>query len=211
MSDSICVLGDPEIQAERTVHLCIDVQNIFAWDTEWKVTWLERSLPNICRVAEAYADRTIFTRFIPVEEPGAGQGMWRQYYLRWPQMTRRNLAPECLEIVPELAALAPRAEIIDKPVYGPWLCTDLHRRLQDRRINTLIVTGLETEVCILATISGAVDLGYHVIVIRDAVCSSEDATHDNILHVYRQRYHAQIDIMTTDDLLRQPSARPVLS
>lgn len=201
MTDNLLTLGAPEIFAARSAHLCVDVQNIFGWDTEWKVIWLARTLPNICRVAEAYADRTIFTRFIPVEQPGEGQGTWKTYYLRWPQMTRQNLMPGCLDIIPELAALAPHAEIINKPVYGPWLCTDLHQRLQDKHIDTLIITGLETEICILATVSGAVDLGYRVILISDAVCSSEDSTHDNILKVYRQRYHAQIEIMTTEDLL----------
>ena len=203
MGDSQFTLESPEILATRAAHLCVDVQNLFAENTEWKVRWLARTLPNICRITSAYSKETIFTRFIPAAHPGEGQGAWKPYYMRWAHMTRQNLHPELLDIVPELAALAPQAEIIDKPAYGPWLCTGLHYLLKERRVDTLIITGLETEICILATVSGAVDLGYRIILIRDAVCSSADETHDNILKVYRQRYNMQIEIIETEEFLRR--------
>ena len=37
-----------------------------------------------------------------------------------------------------------------------------------------IVSGSETDVCVLATVLDAVDMGYRVIIARDAVCSSSD-------------------------------------
>jgi isochorismate hydrolase len=46
--------------------------------------------------------------------------------------------------------------------------------LQKREADALIVSGSETDVCVLATVLDAVDLGYRVIVLRDAVCSSSD-------------------------------------
>ena len=51
----------------------------------------------------------------------------------------------------------------------------------------MIVTGSETDVCVLATVLGAVDLGYRVIVVRDAVCSSSDEGHDALMTLYHQR------------------------
>jgi nicotinamidase-related amidase len=45
----------------------------------------------------------------------------------------------------------------------------------------LIVTGSETDVCVLSTVMSAVDLGYRVILVRDAVCSSSDAGHEALL------------------------------
>ncbi len=185
----------------NAVHLCVDAQTMFLEGTEWKVKWFPRTLPNICNITKAHPTETIFTRFIPVEKPGDGHGMWRPYYQRWAHMTRQNLDPHFINIIPELAALAPSAEIIDKEVYGPWLCTHLHERLTEKGADTLIITGLETEVCVLATISGAVDLGYRVIVVDDAVCSSTDFSHDSILNVYRQRYSMQIDIVKTSEIL----------
>ena len=35
------------------VHLCIDMQTLFAERTDWHVPWLERVLPAVVRLAEA--------------------------------------------------------------------------------------------------------------------------------------------------------------
>jgi nicotinamidase-related amidase len=67
------------------VHLCVDMQRMFAEATEWKMPWLERVLPNIIAITSAHAERTVFTRFIPARKPGQGVGMWRHYYERWRQ------------------------------------------------------------------------------------------------------------------------------
>jgi nicotinamidase-related amidase len=56
------------------------------------------------------------------------------------------------------------------------------------------VSGSETDVCVLAKVLGAVDLGYRVIVVRDAVCSSSDEGHDALMTLYRQRYIEQIEV-----------------
>lgn len=55
-------------------------------------------------------------------------------------------------------------------------------------LSGLIISGSETYVCVAATVLGAVDLGYRVILARDAVCSSSDAGHDALLKVYHQRF-----------------------
>jgi nicotinamidase-related amidase len=70
----------------------------------------------------------------------------------------------------------------------------LLEHLQSRDADGLIVTGSETDVCVLATVLGAVDLGYRVIVVRDAVCSSSDDGHDALMTLYHQRYTQQIEI-----------------
>ena len=150
----------------------------------------------------AHPSETVFTRFIPAPRPGYGHGVWRKYYERWANMTLENLSPEMLDLVPELAEFVPPVEIVDKHVYGPWLETDLHCRLQARNIDTLVITGGETDVCVLATVSGAVDLGYRVIVVKDALCSSTDKTHDAILDVFHHRYGIQIEPANTATVLQ---------
>ena len=46
----------------RAVHLCTDMQTLFAERTDWHVPWLERVLPAVMRLAEARRGRTVFTR-----------------------------------------------------------------------------------------------------------------------------------------------------
>ncbi len=51
----------------------------------------------------------------------------------------------------------------------------------------------------LATVLGAVDLGYRVIVVRDAICSSSDEGHDALLKVYHRRYSEQIETASAEE------------
>jgi hypothetical protein len=59
--------------------------------------------------------------------------------------------------------------------------TQLIEHLRQREADALIVSGSETDVCVLATVLDAVDIGYRVIVVRDAVCSSSDEGHDMLV------------------------------
>jgi len=77
--------------------------------------------------------------------------------------------------MPPLAALCPPATVMDKTRYSALAEPELIEHLRQREADALIVSGSETDVCVLATVLDAVDLGYRVIVVRDAVCSSADA------------------------------------
>jgi nicotinamidase-related amidase len=46
---------------------------------------------------------------------------------------------------------------------------------------------------VLATVLDAVDIGYRVIVVRDAVCSSSDEGHEMLMRLYHTRYTEQIE------------------
>jgi nicotinamidase-related amidase len=120
--------------------------------------------------------------------------MWQRYYTRWKAATREQLDPALLELLPPLADLCPPANVIAKTRYSAFVEPQLLEHLQSRDADGLIVTGSETDVCVLATVLGAVDLGYRVIVVRDAVCSSSDDGHDALMTLYHQRYTQQIEI-----------------
>lgn len=186
---------------ENCIHLCIDMQNVFLRETPWHMPWMRRILPCVVALSEKHPDRNVFTRFLPAAEPGEGHGMWKSYYLRWAEMTLKETGTDIYQLVPELDALARYGLICDKKIYAPWMSTDLHARLRERNINTLIVSGGETDVCVLATVLGAVDMGYRVIIATDALCSSSDATHDAILKIFHERYNVHIATATTEDIL----------
>jgi nicotinamidase-related amidase len=184
-----------------TVHLSVDMQRMFAEDTPWHTPWMQRVLPAVQRLAEAHPAETVFTRFVPARRPGEGKGQWRRYYERWENMTLERLPPGLVDLVEPLARLVPPATIFDKPVYSAWWDGRLHRWLQQRGVDTLVVTGAETDVCVLATVLGAVDLGYRVVVPTDAVCSSSDRTHDALMALYEERFSAQIETSSAEDIL----------
>ena len=71
--------------------------------------------------------------------------------------------------------------------------TRLIEHLRQREADALIVSGSETDVCVLATVLDAVDIGYRVIVVCDAIYSSSDEGHDMLMRLYHTRYTEQIE------------------
>jgi hypothetical protein len=63
------------------------------------------------------------------------------------------------------------------------------------------ITGSETDVCVLGTVLGAVDVGYRVIIVRDAICSSSDQGHDALMEVYHSRFSEQIETANAHEIL----------
>ncbi len=74
------------------------------------------------------------------------------------------------DIVPALYP-QPGEPVVDKPGKGAFYATDLHAILQHRGIETLIVCGVTTEVCVHTTVREANDRGYRCIVPGDC-CGS---------------------------------------
>jgi Amidases related to nicotinamidase len=128
-------------------------------------------------------------------------GGWRRYYERWRETTRENIDIEMLELLPPLKRLAPPATVIDKTRYSAFAEPRLLALLRRRGTDTLIITGSETDVCVLATVLDAVDIGFRLIVVRDAICSSSDEGHDALLDLYHRRYSEQIETADAETIL----------
>lgn len=176
------------------MHLCLDMQRLFGPDGPWATPWVEKVLPNIVALARLSGARTIFTRFVPPESSDLAEGMWRAYYAKWRSITREEIDVALLDLLPELASFVPPASTFDKRVYSAFSDGRLHGWLIRKGVNTLVISGAETDVCVLATVLSAVDLGYRVIVARDALCSSADESHDALLSLYAKRFDVQIEL-----------------
>lgn len=176
------------------VHLCVDMQRLFGPGTDWTLPWMPKVMPEVVRLCEVAPERTIFTRFIPARRPGEGHGIWRRYYQKWASMTLEAVGSEMVELMPDLARFAPPAQTIDKPIYSPWLNSDLHSRLKARGCNALVISGGETDMCVLAAVLGAADLGYRTVLVRDAVCSASDEAHDAMLELFENRYRQHVEL-----------------
>lgn len=84
---------------------------------------------------------------------------------------------------PHCMAGSEGANIIDQllPLYGPVFkkCTysslwntGLHEFLSNKNIDTLIIVGVQTHICILSTVLNALFYGYKVYVVEDCVTST---------------------------------------
>jgi nicotinamidase-related amidase len=186
---------------QSTAHLAIDMQRLFAEPGPWCVPWLPRVLPNVVEIASRHPERTVLTRFMPPAEPEQMPGAWRDYYRHWRAMTRTELDPRLLELVEPLQRLAPPARICDKAVYSAFGHRGLAEWLRQRGTDTLVVTGGETDVCVLATVMGAIDRGFRVVLPTDALCSASDGTHDAMLLLFRERFSQQVAAVSTEQVL----------
>jgi len=96
-------------------------------------------------------------------------GMWRRYCTRWRVATRERLDLQRLELMPPAAGGALPA---GKTRYSAFAEPRPIEQLRQRETDALIVSGSETDVCVLERVLDAVDIGYRVIVVRDAVCTT---------------------------------------
>ena len=74
------------------------------------------------------------------------------------------------QIIDQLAPL-PHELVIDKTASSPFNGTGIDQLLRNIGIETLIVTGMATDMCVENTSRDAADRGYNVIVVQDAVAT----------------------------------------
>lgn len=185
----------------EAVHLCVDMQRLFGPGSPWAAPWVQRILPPLVRLVEYSPARTIFTRFIPARSPEDARGRWTRFYRKWEAVTLDRLNPDLLELLPPLEKFAPPAEKFDRITYSAFADGRLHNWLRGRDVTTLIVSGAETDVCVLATVLAAVDLGYRTIIVGNALASSADETHDALITLYDRRFDIQIELTEVEELL----------
>lgn len=118
----------------------------------WAVPWAQKVLPMIEELATLHAGQTLFTRFIPARRPGEAPGTWARYYTRWASVTLENVDSQLVALC-LYWTVSPPARILDKHVWA------LDAWLNGSGIGTLVIAGGETDVCVIATVLGAIDRG----------------------------------------------------
>src|SRR5215475_4712451 len=177
-----------------TVHVVVDMQRLFGDATAWHVPSLATVVAPISVLARRHAAQTIFTRFITPQSADDAAGSWRRYYRRWPTVLRDNMDATLLDLVEPLATLVPPAEVCDKATFSAFDSAPFLASLDRRQATTLVITGAETDVCVLATAFDAVDRGLRVIVVADAVTSLSPAGHRATLDAIFARLDQQVEI-----------------
>ena len=82
------------------------------------------------------------------------------------------------EIVPEVRAAAPATEPLDKVSFGSFGDEAFLRRVKGLAgRDQLVVTGIECHICVAQTVLGALDQGYQVHLVSDAVGSRAEENH----------------------------------
>ena len=111
--------------------------------------------------------------------------------------------PYMLSIVPEIQQAAAGCQVVNKTTAGAWASPqyrDALRSMPD--VNTVIVAGVETDYCVLATVLSLIDKGYAVILATDTMCSSQpNSAHAALDYTFRRRSE-QIRYFTVAELVQ---------
>jgi ureidoacrylate peracid hydrolase len=98
---------------------------------------------------------------------------------------RGTTAPFCHAGTPGAAFFelspGPGEPVIDKHCFSAFIGTGLEQRLRSAGVRTIILSGVQTNVCIDSTMRDAASLGFHVVVAADCVASHTPALHDATL------------------------------
>lgn len=81
-------------------------------------------------------------------------------------------------LIPEMAALGDGDEVCDNQRLSGMAASDLPDRLRTRGVDTLLVTGVATNLTVEQTARGATDLGFTVHVVADCVAAADPAVHE---------------------------------
>lgn len=186
---------------ERAHLVCIDMQRLFLEPGEWYCPDGLTILPAVKRLCALAPDRCLFTRFITARSPETARGQWQRYYRRWESVTREKVGEAAMELHDALIPLADPKLTFDKTVHDAFGSTGFAEAIEARAPSALVLFGIETDVCVLATALTAIDLGIRVVLPRDAMASSVPASHEACLaHVF-PRFDEQIEIVESDDVM----------
>ena len=185
----------------RAFHLCVDMQRLFLEPGPWYAEAGAGILPAIRRLLDHAPENALFTRFITAERAEAAVGSWRRYYRHWHAVTRDELGDAALGLHPDLAPYAAGSRVFDKTTHDAFDDGAFARHMDSLKPSALVLSGVETDVCVLATAMSAVDLGYRTVIAVDAVTSSVAESHRACLdHVY-PRYDQQIELACVDEII----------
>ena len=115
--------------------------------------------------------------------------------------------PHALKGSPEtkiIKELEPKTEfeyVLEKRWYSGFRDTGLDTLLRDLEVETLIVTGIHTHICVLHTVADAVYNRYNVIVVKDAVAAFSKEDHEYALKYMEKVYG--VKLLTTDEILKE--------
>lgn len=110
------------------------------------------------------------------------------------------------EVVDDLKP-RPTDIVLPKRRFSAFFKTDLDQTLRALDVDTIMVTGITTEVCVLMTVMDGLSHDFSVILVEDCSASRSKEFHQDCLNLYRDfSLYPLLRIMTLDEILREVSS-----
>ena len=106
------------------------------------------------------------------------------------------------EVVDDLKP-EPTDMVLPKRRFSAFFKTDLDQTLRTFGVDTIVVTGITTEVCVLTTAMDGLCHDFSVIVLEDGCASRNQEIHQGCLNLYREfALYPLLRIMTVNEFLK---------
>jgi len=171
--------------------VAIDLQHVFAAaDSPWASPAFETAAAGVARLAPAFGDRTVFTRYVAPERP---QGAWNQYFQVWPFA----LVPHDDPLYDLDERFRDAARIETRETFGKW-DAELHAAIGEA--SEIVLAGVSTDCCVLSTALAAADAGIRVRLVVDACAAPTAADHERAI-LTMEMYAPLIELTSVDAVL----------
>jgi nicotinamidase-related amidase len=181
----------------RPALLIVDFSNVFTCGSASFAGGVFASeIAQTCRLLATARERRVpvFYTTIAYADPQRDPGLWG-VKIPWLATCLRDSPGVAID--PALGA-RPDEPVIVKKFASSFFDTDLHARLQAAHVDTIVLTGCTTSVCVRATAIDAMQYGYRTLIAAEAVGDLDPALHAVHLRDLDTRY---ADVMPVDSLL----------
>jgi len=81
----------------------------------------------------------------------------------------------------------PEEPVLTKHKVSSFVQTSLLENLQNKKIDTVVLVGMQTNVCVQGTTTDALKHGFDVIVLKEATAAVDEATHSSTLKTLAEK------------------------
>jgi len=186
-----------ELDPKKTGLLVIDMQGLFLDPESRAYLPLSKVIVNpVLRLVEIFRDadqEPFFTRHAlecPEKEGGLMAQWWRSVCL---EGTPESTVASCFRSEP--------ARTFRKTRYNAFTNPALEASLHKAGVDTLVLCGVATHLCVESTARTAFDIGFRVIVVEDATISRQIELHEGSLRAMRDGFAAVAPLKIVEERL----------
>lgn len=184
--------------------LVIDMQNAYAENGPWTCPHMDRAADRIrTLIGSGKFGQIIFTRFDAPQDP---VGTWKDYNT----INRETNEDSYMnELLPSLKPYADIYPLYSKSTYSSLTVPEIKTAVEEciARGGSLVLTGVVSECCVLATAFQAIDMGCPVVYLPDACAGNTDELEESVINVLKGLDYVQTTILDTAGYLERLSAR----
>jgi ureidoacrylate peracid hydrolase len=196
-----------KLDMRRTAHVIVDMQNGFMQPgAPVEVPVAREIVTGINSISTAVRARGGQNIFLQMTVDEGSQSSWSNWFAYMHGGASRLRMAEAFARDAHYWRLWPQLDFtgndiaVEKTRFGAFVpgASRLHEILQERGIDTLIITGTLTNCCCESTARDAMQMNYKIIFVADANAALTDAAHnatlDNMLMLFA-------DVMTTEEVV----------